>query len=83
MEDNSGKLSSRSGKTNKVIPAGLAEAKQKKSKKKKKGRRNSNKPEVEEVNKHTGTSDEEKSRLEVEGVAALESKYDAALVMFS
>ncbi|GFR92709.1 protein LIAT1 [Elysia marginata] len=73
MEDstNSGKLSSRSGKSSKVIPAGLAEAKQKKPKKKKKGRRNSNKPDVEDVNKHT--SDEDKSRLEVEGVGALEN----------
>ncbi|RUS83371.1 hypothetical protein EGW08_008874 [Elysia chlorotica] len=73
MEDsaNSGKLSSRSGKASKVIPAGLAEAKQKKPKKKKKGRKNSNKPDVEEGNKPT--SDEDKSRLEVEGVGALEN----------
>ncbi|KAK3691191.1 hypothetical protein RRG08_039049 [Elysia crispata] len=72
MEDsaNSGKLSSRSGKISKVVPAGLAEAKQKKPKKKKKGRRNSNKPDIEETNKHT--SDEDKTRLEVEGVGALD-----------
>lgn len=73
MEDstNSGKLSSRSGKSSKIIPAGLADAKQKKPKKKKKGRRNSNKPDVDETNKLT--SDDDKGRLEVEGVGALEN----------